>query len=237
MSTTRISKKQEYNPELKVINDYTIYNHTLGQGDEHQVVEDQKVWLDNWYKKRLPLLGKEELSEYVNKGLKTPYFYTTDSEKGDAVKKLKRDNDTKAIYHKSSTDITGPKSPDEYTIDDDGTVTIPRTVHYYPDYITFKSLDKYGKEGVPVHEFTHAATSIDSDGKSRYGYEITDKFTNNFNRESKHEYYGDPGERYARINQLRYVLNLNPLDRNYSIEKLVHLAGDNERAREIVMEL
>lgn len=231
MSTIKKSRKQEYNPELKVITDYTIYNHMLGQGDEHQVVEDQKVWLDNWYKKRLPLLGKEELAEYVKKGLKTPYFYTTDSERGDAVKELKRDNDTKAIYHKSSTNITGPKSTDEYTIDDDGTVTAPRTVHYYPDYITFKSLNKYGKEGVPVHEFTHAVTSIDGDKDSKYGYGITGDFTNNFDRESKDDYLGDAGERYARINQLRYVLNLNPLDRNYSIEKLAQLTKNNEQAR------
>lgn len=40
---------------------------------EQQAVADQKQWLYDWYSKRLPVLGKEDLMPLVDKGLSTPH--------------------------------------------------------------------------------------------------------------------------------------------------------------------
>ena len=170
--------------------------------EERRDIENQKQWLQNWYSKRLPVIGREDLQESVEAGLGVPYKTTVE---------------TARMYS------TTPNLLGEYTVEnsDYRSPSVIKESGYDPYTIVnlyrYLQKDWLGNEhyrpATPVHEFTHATQY---GGSSRFNPAFTGgKAIGEFD-----DYLQRPDEQHSRIMELRYENNLDPTKTNYTIEDI-----------------
>ena len=171
--------------------------------EERRYIENQKQWLQNWYAKRLPAIGKEHLQEYVEAGLGVPYKTTLESPTPSSPS-------VGANYHFSNDDYRNPSTIKEKGYDT-GT-----GIYFY----TYQPIGMLGfqqeKYSTPVHEFTHA---------TQYGGSsiFNPEFTGGKNIGEFDDYLQRPDEQHARIMELRYENNLDPTKTDYTAEDIKNL--------------
>lgn len=170
--------------------------------EERRDIENQKQWLQNWYSKRLPVIGREDLQESVEAGLGVPYKTTVE---------------TARMYS------TTPNLLGEYTFvnSDYRSPSVIKESGYDPytrvNLYRYSQKDWLGNEhyrpATPVHEFTHATQY---GGSSRFNPAFTGgKAIGEFD-----DYLQRPDEQHSRIMELRYENNLDPTKTNYTIEDI-----------------
>lgn len=202
------------------------------------IVKQQKQWLKNWYAVRLPLLGKEHLQQYVDKGLNTKYI--GENEISDSDREFLKKMGAAAAYFPANRDISvstkyhnNKKTP------------ISRTFNIINENEgIIKSA--YDKSTIPLHEYSHAL-SFGFENGNNYTQKnspslsdlrevfIKDFINNDETGIGSSEYYSRDAEKYARIQELRYINDLNPKKTNY---KLRHLKKFKDRkSKSLIKEL
>ena len=182
-------------------------------------VEKQKQWLRDWYAIRLPLLGKEHLQQYVDKGLNTKYI----GEK-DLTRKEKKDFLASGI---SGMYLRGNRSLMKKVNKTDPTLTDIIVVSEQEPVI--KSV--YDSTTTPLHEYAHAVSigyRNDSNNTNKGKISSTDMFeqfipdfiNNDKTKTGSSRYLSNDTEKYARIQELRYINDLDPAKTDYTIEDL-----------------
>lgn len=158
--------------------------------EEQQAINSQKQWLQDWYDKRLPAIGKPGLSHMVNAGLQVP--------------------------HQTRFREFFSNNPAEHFAD--------AVAYYQPNnwgnsFIAFD--ESVGSGSTGIHEFNHA---IQYGGS---GTNMTHLFTgqpfdkNTISHDT--EYYSRPEEQHSRIMELRYLNNLDPIKRDYTVEDVQNM--------------
>ena len=181
--------------------------------EERRYIENQKQWLQNWYAKRLPAIGKEHLQEYVDAGLGVPYKTTLESPTPSSPS-------IGANYHFSNDDYRNPS-----TIKEKGYDT--GTGIYFYTYQPIGMLGfKQEKYSTPVHEFTHA---------TQYGGSsiFNPEFTGGKNIGEFDDYLQRPDEQHARIMELRYENKLDPTKTDYTAEDIKNLKDPSGALQEL----
>ena len=180
---------------------------------ERRYIENQKQWLQNWYAKRLPAIGKEHLQEYVDAGLGVPYKTTVESPTPSSPS-------VGANYHFSNDDYRNPSTIKEKGYDT-GT-----GIYFY----TYRPIGMLGfkqeKYSTPVHEFTHA---------TQYGGSsiFNPEFTGGKNIGEFDDYLQRPDEQHARIMELRYENKLDPTKTDYTAEDIKNLKDPSGALQEL----
>ena len=181
--------------------------------EERRYIENQKQWLQNWYAKRLPAIGKEHLQEYVDAGLGVPYKTTLESPPPPSPS-------VGANYHFSNDDYRNPSTIKEKGYDT-GT-----GIYFY----TYRPIGMLGfkqeKYSTPVHEFTHA---------TQYGGSsiFNPEFTGGKNIGEFDDYLQRPDEQHARIMELRYENKLDPTKTDYTAEDIKNLKDPSGALQEL----
>lgn len=181
--------------------------------EERRYIENQKQWLQNWYAKRLPAIGKEHLQEYVDAGLGVPYKTTLESPTPSSPS-------MGANYHFSNDDYRNPSTIKEKGYDT-GT-----GIYFY----TYRPIGMLGfkqeKYSIPVHEFTHA---------TQYGGSsiFNPEFTGGKNIGEFDDYLQRPDEQHARIMELRYENKLDPTKTDYTAEDIKNLKDPSGALQEL----
>ena len=181
--------------------------------EERRYIENQKQWLQNWYAKRLPAIGKEHLQEYVDVGLGVPYKTTLESPTPSSPS-------MGANYHFSNDDYRNPSTIKEKGYDT-GT-----GIYFY----TYRPIGMLGfkqeKYSIPVHEFTHA---------TQYGGSsiFNPEFTGGKNIGEFDDYLQRPDEQHARIMELRYENKLDPTKTDYTAEDIKNLKDPSGALQEL----
>ena len=181
--------------------------------EERRYIENQKQWLQNWYAKRLPAIGKEHLQEYVDAGLGVPYKTTLESPTPSSPS-------VGANYHFSNNDYRNPSTIKEKGYDT-GT-----GIYFY----TYRPIGMLGfkqeKYSTPVHEFTHA---------TQYGGSsiFNPEFTGGKNIGEFDDYLQRPDEQHARIMELRYENKLDPTKTDYTAEDIKNLKDPSGALQEL----
>ena len=181
--------------------------------EERRYIENQKQWLQNWYAKRLPAIGKEHLQEYVDAGLGVPYKTTLESPTPSSPS-------IGANYHFSNDDYRNPSTIKEKGYDT-GT-----GIYFY----TYRPIGMLGfkqeKYSTPVHEFTHA---------TQYGGSsiFNPEFTGGKNIGEFDDYLQRPDEQHARIMELRYENKLDPTKTDYTAEDIKNLKDPSGALQEL----
>ena len=181
--------------------------------EERRYIENQKQWLQNWYAKRLPAIGKEHLQEYVDAGLGVPYKTTLESPTPPSPS-------VGANYHFSNDDYRNPSTIKEKGYDT-GT-----GIYFY----TYRPIGMLGfkqeKYSTPVHEFTHA---------TQYGGSsiFNPEFTGGKNIGEFDDYLQRPDEQHARIMELRYENKLDPTKTDYTAEDIKNLKDPSGALQEL----
>ena len=181
--------------------------------EERRYIENQKQWLQNWYAKRLPAIGKEHLQEYVDAGLGVPYKTTLESP-------TPLSPSVGANYHFSNDDYRNPSTIKEKGYDT-GT-----GIYFY----TYRPIGMLGfkqeKYSTPVHEFTHA---------TQYGGSsiFNPEFTGGKNIGEFDDYLQRPDEQHARIMELRYENKLDPTKTDYTAEDIKNLKDPSGALQEL----
>lgn len=181
--------------------------------EERRYIENQKQWLQNWYAKRLPAIGKEHLQEYVDAGLGVPYKTILESPTPPSPS-------IGANYHFYNDDYRNPSTIKEKGYDT-GT-----GIYFY----TYRPIGMLGfkqeKYSTPVHEFTHATQY---GGSSIFNPEFTGgKIIGEFD-----DYLQRPDEQHARIMELRYENKLDPTKTDYTAEDIKNLKDPSGALQEL----
>ena len=180
---------------------------------EQEMIEGQKQWLQDWYAKRLPAIGKEHLQEYVDAGLGVPYKTTLESPTPSSPS-------MGANYHFSNDDYRNPSTIKEKGYDT-GT-----GIYFY----TYRPIGMLGfkqeKYSTPAHEFTHA---------TQYGGSsiFNPEFTGGKNIGEFDAYLQRPDEQHARIMELRYENKLDPTKTDYTAEDIKNLKDPSGALQEL----
>lgn len=171
---------------------------------ERGEVEKQKAWLHNWYQKRLPAINKQHLGAYVSAGLTTPYrdYVQTYNENLNS-------NINAAEYKADSTKSSNPVGILAFGNNNLGNAHI----NFYESVLDNSN---------PIHEFTHA---IQYGGSSK----INPEFYNNYRSTSGENYFKNPQEQHARINEIRYKENLNPTKTDYTLDDIKKFEQNNSQ--------
>ena len=170
--------------------------------EERRDIENQKQWLQNWYSKRLPVIGREDLQESVEAGLGVPYKTTVET-----ARMYSTTPNLLGEYTFENSDYRSPSVIKESGYDPYTIVNLYR--YLQKDWLG----NEHYRPATPVHEFTHATQY---GGSSRFNPAFTGgKAIGEFD-----DYLQRPDEQHSRIMELRYENNLDPTKTNYTIEDI-----------------
>ena len=170
--------------------------------EERRDIENQKQWLQNWYSKRLPVIGREDLQESVEAGLGVPYKTTVET-----ARMYSTPPNLLGDYTFANSDYRSPSVIKESGYDPSTRVELYR--YLQKDWLG----NEHYRPATPVHEFTHATQY---GGSSRFNPAFTGgKPIGEFD-----DYLQRPDEQHSRIMELRYENNLDPTKTNYTIEDI-----------------
>lgn len=170
--------------------------------EERRDIENQKQWLQNWYSKRLPVIGREDLQESVEAGLGVPYKTTVET-----ARMYSTTPNLLGDYTFANSDYRSPSVIKESGYDPSTRVELYR--YLQKDWLG----NEHYRPATPVHEFTHATQY---GGSSRFNPAFTGgKAIGEFD-----DYLQRPDEQHSRIMELRYENNLDPTKTNYTIEDI-----------------
>ena len=170
--------------------------------EERRDIENQKQWLQNWYSKRLPVIGREDLQESVEAGLGVPYKTTVET-----ARMYSTTPNLLGDYTFANSDYRSPSVIKESGYDPSTRVELYR--YLQKDWLG----NEHYRPATPVHEFTHATQY---GGSSRFNPAFTGgKAIGEFD-----DYLQRPDKQHSRIMELRYENNLDPTKTNYTIEDI-----------------